>query len=116
MSAHLCEPKERIGGLSGPPSRRGVRLGEGGLRLGEPKYETLACHGKVMVSFEARFVTIWGWFRDLICDVCGMLRRPLCDSFGSVIVCLSSDMFRCHYVCSNVSACIVLVCGHGHYC
>ena len=33
-----------------------LHLGKGSLRLGEPRDETLACHGQVGVGFVTRFV------------------------------------------------------------
>ena len=43
-------------------------------------------------------MTVWGQSRDLVYDVCGLLRRPLCDLFGSVIACLK-------VTCLDVNVC-----------
>ena len=43
-------------------------------------------------------MTVCGRFRDPICDVCCLLRRPLGDLFGSVIACL-------RVTCLNVNVC-----------
>ena len=74
--AHLGKPGGSKDKLPGPHRRGIAHLGGGRLCLGELEDEILTCHGQVGVGFGARFVNVWGVFRDPACDVCGLLRRP----------------------------------------